>query len=142
MNFLKCSFISVLFLICVTTEVSSACTWQLRDSCYHYVKQKEQFWAAEAHCNTNYNGHLLAINSQEENDFILTRLMETHNLESTTSKIIFDFTKKKDNFIDDNHFWIGAIEDEDVDGLWKWTSGTYPNTQCGNFMIFHHSYFT
>ena len=84
MNCLKCSFISVLFLICVTTEVSSACTWQLRDSCYHYVKQKEQFWAAEAHCNTNYNGHLLAINTQEENDFILTRLMETHNLESTT----------------------------------------------------------
>ena len=33
---------------------------------------------------------------------------------------------KKNYFIDDNHFWIGAIEDEEIDGLWKWTSG-YPN---------------
>ena len=84
MNCLKCTLVSVFFLIFVATEVRSSCTWQLRDSCYHYVKQAEQFWDAEAYCNTNYDGHLLAINTQEENDFILTRLMETHNLESTT----------------------------------------------------------
>ena len=83
MNCLKIFMISVLFWIFVATGVSSSCTWQIRDSCYHYVKQAEKFWDAEAYCITNYNGHLLAINSQEENDFILTRLMETHNLEST-----------------------------------------------------------
>ena len=79
---LKLNLISVFFLIFVATEVSSSCTWQLGDSCYHYVKQEEQFWAAEAYCNTIYNGHLLAINSEEENDFIMGRLLETHNLES------------------------------------------------------------
>ena len=73
MNCLNFPLISVLFLIFVATEVSSSCTWQLRDSCYHYVKQAEQFWDAEAYCSTNYNGHLLAINTQEENDFILTK---------------------------------------------------------------------
>ena len=84
MSCLNLSFTFGVFLIFVANEVNSYCTWQLRDSCYHYVKQAEQFWDAEAYCNTVYNGHLLAINTQEENDFILTRLMETHNLESTT----------------------------------------------------------
>ena len=82
MHSLKLNLISVFFLIFVAMEVSSSCTWQLGDSCYHYVKQTEEFWAAEAYCNTIYNGHLLAINSQEENDFIMSRLLETHNLES------------------------------------------------------------
>ena len=82
MHSLKLNLISVFFLIFVAMEVSSSCTWQLGDSCYHYVKQAEEFWAAEAYCNTIYNGHLLAINSQEENDFIMSRLLETHNLES------------------------------------------------------------
>ena len=79
---LKFSLISVFFLTFVATGVSSSCTWQLGNSCYHYVKQLEEFWAAEAYCNTIYNGHLLAINSQEENDFIMSRLLETHDLES------------------------------------------------------------
>ena len=82
MHSFKLNLISVFFLIFVAMEVSSSCTWQLGDSCYHYVKQAEEFWAAEAYCNTIYNGHLLAINSQEENDFIMSRLLETHNLES------------------------------------------------------------
>ena len=83
MNCLKFSLTSVLFLIFVTTDVvSSSCTWEFRNSCYHNVKQELDFWTAEDYCNTVYNGHLLAINSQEENDFIMSRLLETHNLES------------------------------------------------------------
>ena len=79
---LKLILISVFLLIFGATEVSSSCTWQRGNSCYHYVKQEEEFWAAEAYCNTIYDGHLLAINSQEENDFIMSRLLETHDLES------------------------------------------------------------
>ena len=85
MSSIRLNLISAFFLIfvaSVATEVNASCTWQLGNSCYHYVKQLEEFWAAEAYCNTIYNGHLLAINSQEENDFIMSRLLETHNLES------------------------------------------------------------
>ena len=88
---MACSRFSVFFiilLISVANGVSSSCTWQLGDSCYHYVKHMEEFWAAEAYCSTIYNGHLMAIDSREENDFIMARLLETHELDGKIQKIV------------------------------------------------------
>jgi len=64
-------------------SLASACTWSHDGSCYNYVKQGLDFWPAETYCNTMYGGHLVAINSQEESDFITGRLLEAgHNNDS------------------------------------------------------------
>ena len=79
------------------------CTWLYQNSCYHHVEHRETFWGAEAYCNTLYGGHLLAINSNDENDYISARLLE--------NGWIFD----------DNQWHIGLTR---VDSTWRWISGS------------------
>ena len=95
----KCIFAFASFCF-VNTE---PCTWFYQNSCYHHVEHRETFWGAEAYCDTLYGGHLLAINSQQENDFISARLLE--------NGWIFD----------DNQWHIGLIRE---DSTWRWTSGS------------------
>ena len=62
----------LLLAFLVNTE---ACTWTYDGSCYNLVtSSKQSFWAAEAYCNTLYNGHLLSIESQDEDNFVRSRL--------------------------------------------------------------------
>ena len=66
---------------------------------------------AETYCRENFNGHLLAINSREEDDFIRARLLDEH--------------------MSGGWWWIGLTKAE---GSWNWTSGedvTYFNWADG-----------
>ena len=76
----KMILFAVLFLDFVASQDSSNCTWKFENSCYHYVKKQEGFWAAETYCDRVYNGHLLSINNRKENDFIMSRLSENRGL--------------------------------------------------------------
>ena len=65
----------LLLAFLVETE---ACTWTYDGSCYNYVTSSHQnFWAAEAYCNTIYNGHLLSIESQDEDNFVRSKLLDS-----------------------------------------------------------------
>ena len=55
-----------------------SCTLSFDDSCYNWVRDSLKFWEAEAFCNSIYQGHLLAINTREEHDFIRGRLFDSH----------------------------------------------------------------
>ena len=55
-----------------------ACTWIFEGSCYNLMHEGLEFWASEAYCNSIYNGHLAAITTKAEDDFIRARLLDTH----------------------------------------------------------------
>ena len=72
----KIQSLTLIVLIVICT--GEACTWTYSGSCYNLVNSKQSFWAAEAYCNTIYNGHLAAVTSQEEDDFLRARLIDLH----------------------------------------------------------------
>ena len=48
------------------------------NSRYNLVKTVLSFWKGEIYSNVMFNGHLLAINKMEEDDFIRARLLDLH----------------------------------------------------------------
>ena len=101
--------LSIVFL--QSASICFACTWIRGNSCYTLVKHEYDFFEAETNCRENFNGHLLAINSREEDDFIRARLLDEHMLYCW--------------------WWIGLTKAE---GDWKWTTGeniSYSNWASG-----------
>merc|ERR1711973_491476 len=92
-------FLLIWFVFSIAST-SFACTWTRGNSCYNLVETGFTFWEGETYCNVMFNGHLLAINSMQEDDFIRARLLDLH------------YTS--------NVWWIGLAKAE---GKWKWTSG-------------------
>ena len=70
-------FLLILFVFSIAST-SFACTWTRGNSCYNLVETEFTFWEGETYCNVVFNGHLLAINTMEEDDFIRARLMDLH----------------------------------------------------------------
>ena len=99
-------FVRLIFFVISVVGITNAreCDWgemgTFENSCYIALADQFDFWTAEAKCNSLLGGHLLAINSKEENGFVmnLMQLMET--------------------FV----WWTGAYKNGDT---WEWTSGKY-----------------
>ena len=94
-----------------SASICFACTWIRGNSCYTLVRGEFKFLEAETYCRENFNGHLLAINSMEEDDFIRARLLDEHR--------------------SSGWWWIGLTKAE---GDWKWTTGeeiSYSNWESG-----------
>ena len=70
-------FLLILLFFSIAST-SFACTWTRGNSCYNLVETSHTFWEGETYCNVVFNGHLLAINTMEEDDFIRARLMDLH----------------------------------------------------------------
>ena len=95
---------AILILVATLAISSEACTWTFHGSCYNVVLTKKQFWPAEQHCKDVYDGHLIAITSELENDVMQARLIE---LDLNYRKYyLFDLT----NFYNESHFPIQKIQ--------------------------------
>ena len=70
-------FLLILFVFSIAST-SFACTWTRGNSCYNLVETEFSFWEGETYCSVMFNGHLLTINSMQEDDFIRARLMDFH----------------------------------------------------------------
>ena len=93
----------IYFTLLLTGTKAKTCEYDLasyEDSCYVPITGQVDFWAAEANCDILYGGHLVAINSKKENDFI-TNLMQL-----------------KEDF----RWRIGGFKNGTS---WKWTSGNF-----------------
>jgi len=77
------------------------CTWTYNGSCYYLSDHKEEFFAAESECAVKYAGHLIAVTSEEESNFIAVQLLN----EFGSYPILL---------------WIGGFQDGDEE--WNWTS--------------------
>jgi len=82
------------------------CTWTLGNSCYTFVSSTLPFWSAETECSVAYGGHLVAVTTQEEDDFLRMRLIEKFINDETCDGYIALLT--------------GGFFKE---GAWAWTSG-------------------
>ena len=59
---------------------SLACSWTYNGSCYNFIsEEKLSFFEAEYYCVVNHGGHLVAINSLEEDNFIRTQLLDWYD---------------------------------------------------------------
>ena len=95
---------AILILVATLAISSEACTWTFHGSCYNVVLSKKQFWPAEQHCKDVYDGHLIAITSELENDVMQARLIE---LDLNYRKYyLFDLT----NFYDESHSPLQKIQ--------------------------------
>ena len=57
-------------------NVNSECTWTRGDTCYTLVEEVQQQAQAQANCVEMYNGNLVSITSQDEDDFIRARYLD------------------------------------------------------------------
>jgi len=81
-----------------------ACEWiRNNSSCYYTVEHMLPFFSAETECVIKYGGHLVSINTLEENDFLTTRLLHKYGNTDGTS------------------WWIGGFQNPDQD--WTWVTG-------------------
>ena len=73
MRFLMATFVSLI-------AKSLACSWTYNGSCYNFIsEEKLSFFEAEYYCVVNHGGHLVAINSLEEDNFIRTQLLDWYD---------------------------------------------------------------
>ena len=85
-----------LISILVFIHVAKGCTWTRGQSCYDLVlDQQLSFYEADEFCRLS-NGHLAAVESPEEDDFLRVRLLYHHGLIMEEGKT-------------EIYYWIGGI---------------------------------
>ena len=63
-------------IFCLIINAKS-CTWTFNGSCYNFDPNVQlPFFDAENYCAVNHGGHLAAITSKEEDDFLRSRLLD------------------------------------------------------------------
>merc|ERR1711915_162896 len=82
-------------------EEERSCTWTYKGSCYHLIDSPKDFFAAELDCNIRFHGNLVAINDEDENNFVKIQLLEHYG-----------YVK------DDFHVYAGGFY---ADQEWSWT---------------------
>ncbi|XP_060555133.1 C-type lectin domain family 17, member A-like [Ruditapes philippinarum] len=101
-------------LLCgITGYTSTGCYdgWLAFDgSCYYFGTNAVHFTEAEHFCRQHNGGHLIHVDSKQENDFIKSRL----------------------RMFKPYSWWMG-LTDELIEGTWKW----FDNGQTANFTDWH-----
>ena len=69
--------IVLLIGIFLINYVSSECTYTRGESCYTFIQDPKTQADAQADCVENYNGNLVSVTSQAEDDFIRARYLDT-----------------------------------------------------------------
>ena len=72
---MKIQLISIVLTTLLVPQILG-CRWTFEDSCYDYVTDGANFWVSQAYCQENFNGNLVTINSQEENEFVKSCIVE------------------------------------------------------------------
>merc|ERR1712243_18751 len=90
------------------------CTWTYDGSCYYLIEHAEEFFTAESECVIKYGGHLIAITSEEESNFITVQLLNKYGSTDMDKWIV----------------WTGGFQDDT--GEWIWTS-SYENWNFTNW---------
>lgn len=98
----------VLLLLACYFCSSESCTWVRDDRCYYVVQSSLPFWSAETECQLEYGGNLVDIDSEDEDNFLRTNLLDKYIDSSTVT----------DPFI----FWTGGYWN-DNNKQWEWTKG-------------------
>jgi|ERR1711909_73678 len=96
------------------TAGQQSCTWTYGHSCYNLVEQPLGFYDAENMCNIKHSGHLIAITSEDESNFLTVKLLKYYNACNGWK------------------LWIGGYQ---VGAEWRWTS-SYEDWEFTNWNIY------
>ena len=89
MGFLQNLFFSLLIGSFLLILVNSECTWTRGDSCYNLVDEVKTQAQAQTDCVEIYKGNLVSITSQDEDDFIRARYLDTfRNISAFVSNLV------------------------------------------------------